>query len=198
MQPAVLPSCASAHIRLVWGSAVGKSRLPQRRSRAASQVSELITSWTSRTYSNLFITDKFGPAAHWIIATTQFCIVSMHRRGKADFSWLWTCLCVCCGMVSSQRNVVQSTGALREQQELSQQPSAAAGTQIVLRLQVATSISEVQASAYLAQICIPHRPALTIKVLKTCPTGQTISLGCMRNWEWRDESFPVVVFPQCP
>ena len=68
--------------------------------------------------------------------------------------------------VSSQRNVVQSTGALREQQELSQQPSAAAGTQIVLKLQVATSISEVQASAYLARICIPHRPARTIKVLK--------------------------------
>jgi len=47
-------------------------------------------------------------------------------------------------MVSSQRNVVQSTGALQEQQELSQQSSAAAGTQIVLRLQVATAISEVR------------------------------------------------------
>ena len=105
---------------------------------------------------------------------------------------------LCYGVVSSQRNVVQSTEALQEQQELSQQPSAAAGTQIVLRLQVATSISEVQASTYLAQTCIPHRLAVTIKVLKTCPTGQTISLGCMRNWEWRDESFPVVVFPQCP
>ena len=103
MQIAVLPSCASAHIRSVWGSAMGKSRLPQPRSRAASQVSELITSWTSRTYSSLFITDTFGPAAHWIIATTQLYTVSMHRRGEPDFSWLWACLCVLwCGVESTE------------------------------------------------------------------------------------------------